>query len=361
MRRKYIDFLMDHRFNPMEQYADVVSPSLEDLDYVLRRGGNTIYLSGNYTGNSASLKQRYDEIKRRGLIDMATVYIGDETSDWAEMRRRSDSIRKACPELMIMIGGSFPRRELDGVIDIFDPQINSETNNVYSVTEEQVKPLIEQAQTRGERFFWYVAAGPMLPCPNVQMEEPLIASRLLFWMTWKFGVTGFEYYCYNIWDHNLPEDGRRWPEVPFYPRGWGETNGDGMLFYPGPEGPFSSVRFENMRDGIEDWESHYVLRDYAEALRARARATPALRPQAAPLLKKAEALVAVPDEVCQDFTHWTWEPEVLLRARQELGDTIEAMTKLVTEPEMLAVRKARKEAELARQHKMLRERAGAAR
>jgi hypothetical protein len=53
----------------------------------------------------------------------------------------------------------------------------------------------------------------------------------------------------------------RWPEKPFAPRGWGATNGDGMLFYPGPDGPFSSVRFENIRDGIEDWEGHLALRD----------------------------------------------------------------------------------------------------
>ncbi len=360
LRRRYIDFLMDHRFNPTEQYRDVLSPSLEDLDYVLSRGGNTIYLSGEYTGDAASLKRRYDEIKRRGLIDMALVYIGDETDDWAEMRRRSDSIRKVCPELMIMIGGSFPRPELEGVIDIFDPQISTDTNNVYSVTAEQVKPLIEKAQARGEKFFWYVAAGPMLPCPNVQMEEPLIASRVLFWMTWKFGVTGFEYYCYNIWDHNLPEDGRRWPEVPFSPWGWGNTNGDGMLFYPGPDGPFSSVRFENLRDGIEDWESHYVLRDYADALRARVEKHPDLRAQAEPLLKRAEQILAVPDQVCADFTHWTWDPDTLLAARRRLGDTIEEMTRLVPEDEMLAVRKARKEAELARQREMLRERARAA-
>jgi len=361
MRRKYLDFLMDHHFNPTEQYTDVLSPSPDDLSYVLKRGGNTIYLSGNYTGDADFLKQRYHQIKQRGLIDMALVYIGDETSDWAEMRRRSDSIRKACPELMIMIGGSFPRKELEGVIDIFDPQINNETNSVYSVTEDQVRPLIKQAQAKGERFFWYVAAGPMLPCPNVQMEEPIIASRLLFWMTWKFGVTGFEYYCYNIWDHNLPQDGKRWPAVPFQPRGWGDTNGDGMLFYPGPDGPFSSVRFENIRDGIEDWESHYVLRDYAEALRAKVKAGPALRSQADPLLERAEAILAVPDAICKDFTHWTWDPQVLLTARQQLGDTIEEMTKLVTDQEMLTVRSARKAAELKRQREMLKKRAEAAR
>ena len=61
--------------------------------------------------------------------------------------------------------------------------------------------------------------------------------------------------------------------------------------------------------------------------------------------------------MCKDFGNWTWEPEVLLEARQAVGDTIEEMTKLVPEEEMLAVRKARKEAELAQQRGMLKDRA----
>jgi hypothetical protein len=361
VKRRYIDFLLDHRFSPTEQYRDKLSPDLDDIPYCIDRGMSTIYLSGNFTGDAEALRERYEAIQKLGLIARAYVYIGDETDDWEEMRRRSDAIRRACPQAMIMIGGSFPRPELDGVIDIFDPQISANTNQVYSVTADQLKPLIAQAQSRGEKLFWYVAAGPMLPCPNVQMEEPLIASRVLFWMTWKFGVTGFEYYCYNIWDHNLPQDGQRWPDVPFYPRGWGETNGDGMLFYPGPEGPFSSVRFENIRDGIEDWESHYVLRDYAEALREKARQEPELGAQAGPLLARAADILAVPEGVCADFVTWTWEPEVLLAARRNLGDTIHEITKLTSEEEMLAVRKARKEAELTRQRAMLQQRAEAAR
>jgi len=361
LRRRYIDFLMDHRFNPTEQYVDKLSPPLEDLEYVTGRGGNTIYLSGNFTGQVDSLKERYEAVRKLGLVDKALVYIGDETSEWAEMRRRSEAIRKGCPELMIMIGGSFPRPELDGVIDIFDPQIDAGSNEIYSLPADRMKPLVAQAQSRGEKFVWYVAAGPMLPCPNVQMEEPLIVSRLLFWLTWKFGVTGFEYYCYNIWEHNLPKEGKRWPEISFYPRGWGDTNGDGMLFYPGPDGPFSSVRFENIRDGIEDWESHSVLRDYVQALRARALRDRALATQGGPLLEKAEALLAVPDEVCRDFVNWTWEPEVLLKARHELGETIDQIAKLVPESEMLAARATRRQAEVARQREMLNQRAKAAR
>ena len=69
----------------------------------------------------------------------------------------------------------------------------------------------------------------------------------------------------------------------------------------------------------------------------------------------------MPDEVCKmDFINWTWEPATLLKAHKDLGDTIEELTKLVTEDEMLAVRKARKDEELKRQREMLRQRAEAA-
>jgi len=361
LKRRYIDFLLDHRFAPTEQYVDKLSPDLEDIPYCVERGMATIYLSGNFRGDTEALRERYDAVKRLGLIDRALVYIGDETNDWGEMKRRSEAIRRACPEAMVMIGGSFPRPELEGVIDVFDPQIDVESNEVYSLPADRMRPLIEQAKEKGEKFVWYVAAGPMLPCPNVQMEEPLIASRVLFWLAWKFGVTGFEYYCYNIWRHNLPQDGRRWPEAPFSPRGWGDTNGDGMLFYPGPEGPFSSVRFENIRDGIEDWESHRVLGDYVAALRGKAARDPGLAAEVGELLARAERVLSVPDEVARDFVNWTWEPDVLLAARRELGDTIQEMTGFVSEEEMLAARQARRAAERERRREMLRQRAAAVR
>jgi len=363
LKRRTIDFLLDHRFNPTEQYRDKLSPDAQDIPYCFERGGNTIYLSGNFTGNVEALRGRYDAVRKLGLIDHALVYIGDETKDWTQMRRRSDAIRKACPELMIMIGGSFPRTELDGVIDIYDPQIDRRANQVYSLPAGQMQPLIAASQAKGEKFFWYVAAGPMLPCPNVQMEDPLIAARVLFWMTWKFGVTGFEYYCYNIWQHNLPDkDGRRWPDKPFYPRGWGETNGDGMLFYPGRDGPISSLRFENIRDGIEDWESHQVLADYVTALKDKVKRQPSLAAKARTLLARAEAVLRVPGDVCgEDFTQWTWEPQVLLQARRNLGETIEGFAKLVTEAEAGAAADARRKAALQRQRDMLKARAAAGR
>ena len=489
LHRKYIDFLMDHRFMPTSQYTGNMGPSLSDIPYCVgERGGNTIYLNGNfklpglpgersreiqqlkaaleadkvklleeagkgeqlkklkkgYEADKAeagknrnraqradklreveakyhsaklamlkaagkgeqlkalanryeadrtqlmvklmkayegateralkSLRGRYDAVvaldgklrsegkyaEEERLIDMSLVYIGDETSDWELMRRKSQAIRLACPELMIMIGGSFPRKELDGIIDIYDPQIGG-GSGTYSLTEQMVGK-IAASQARGERFFWYDAAGPMLPYPNVQCEDPLIASRVVFWMTWKYGVTGFEYYCYGIWSHNLPgRDGKRWPEKPFTPWGWGNTNGDGMLYYPGPEGAFSSVRFENIRDGIEDWESHLVLRDYVEAFVKKFADIERDLPEGHKrLYAKARELLKVPDEIVKDLKTWTWEPQLLLAAHRELGETIDAFSKIVTEKELLAAGRARKLAQLERQRAMLKSRTEAA-
>jgi hypothetical protein len=40
--------------------------------------------------------------------------------------------------------------------------------------------------------------------------------------------------------------------------------GDGVLFYPGADGPLSSIRLENIADGLEDAE---LFRRYAAALK----------------------------------------------------------------------------------------------
>ena len=268
LQRRYYDFLLDHRFSPTEQYGRILSPR-QDLEYCLKRGMNTVYLSGNFTGTAREmevLKAAYERVKRLSALDCTLVYIGDETSNWDEMHRRANLIHACLPGVLVMIGGSVPRKELLGYIDVYDPIIGP--HKVYGLADGGAE-LVRQAQRRGEEFYWYVAAGPSYPYPNVQLEYPLIDCRSLFWMTWKYGVTGFEYYCYNIWHgRNFSRDpARRFANVPWKADGWERgwpANCDGMLFYPGPIG---SLRFEAVRDGIEDWEMLLLLRDCVEAAR----------------------------------------------------------------------------------------------
>jgi len=65
--------------------------------------------------------------------------------------------------------------------------------------------------------------------------------------------------------------------------------------------------------------------------------------------------------VVKDLKTWTWEPAVLLAARRDLGETIEAFAKRVSEKEMMAVRLGRFRAQTKRQRAMLKTRAAQAR
>lgn len=349
--RRYEEFLLDHRFPPTEQYRPSLSP--RNLDYALGRGANTIYLSGNFNGAErelAPLRKDYAAIRDRKLLDQALVYIGDETDNWDEMRRRADWIHAHLPGAQVMIGGSYPRPELIGFIDIYDPQIGG-SSPVYSFHENQAH-LIAEAQKRGEEFYWYVAAGPQYPYPNVQVENPLIASRVLFWMTWKYGVTGFEYYCYNIWERNGAKDpAKRYPAVGWKADGWSKgwpSNGDGMLFYPGP---VSSLRFETMRDGIEDWEMLRVLADALEALGGRPDAD-----RYRELAKRSEALLRVHPEVVSSFTAYTQDPARLLDEREKAGNLLAEILQVVTRPELAHAAQKRTADQAKLRRAMLRER-----
>ena len=327
--RKYYDFLLDHRFSPTEQYNRILSPRT-DLGHCLQRGMNTVYLSGNFTGSDAEmqrLKGDYESVKKLGALDHALVYVGDETNKWDEMHRRANLVHANLPGVQVMVGGSFPRPELMGYIDIHDPQIGG-GNKVYSLEQDSVR-LIGESQKRGEEFYWYVAAGPSYPYPNVQMEYPLAIGRALFWMTWKYGVTGFEYYCYNIWERNYPRDpAQRYPNSRWLADGWSRgwpSNADGMLFYPGP---ISSLRFEAIRDGIEDWESLQTLADCVAAVKDRKHPEKHKN-----LIAQAEPLLAVREEIVAGFNRHTREADRLLAERETLGELLAKFVPRVDEAE----------------------------
>ena len=54
----------------------------------------------------------------------------------------------------------------------------------------------------------------------------------------------------------------KWPNVPWDSRTYYYFNGEGQLVYPGPDSvPYSSIRLENFRDGMDDYEYLFRLRE----------------------------------------------------------------------------------------------------
>ncbi len=95
------------------------------------------------------------------------------------------------------------------------------------------------------------------------------------------------------------------------------ANGDGSIFCAGPDGPVSTIRFENIRDGLEDYEYLWQLAEVTQAV--------ALRPanlRRAEFLQAARALLAVPQGVVESSSRYTQDPHELYALRRAAAEAI---------------------------------------
>lgn len=119
------------------------------------------------------------------------------------------------------------------------------------------------------------------------------------------------YYASNRWlrsdhaDQPLVNDGilSAWKAATF-----NGTAGDGSLFYPGPNGPMASIRIENFRDGMEDYNLLSLL---ADDVASNHHLPPALKAHAAKLLKASD-VVTGPRKFTEDVGRYrTWRADVV--------------------------------------------------
>ncbi len=183
---------------------------------------------------------------------------------------------------------------------------------------------VEALRGLGKRVWLYVS-GPAPPYPTLVIDYPSIAYRVLPWMCWKYRVEGLLYWCVNFW--------RTDPWVEPMNTEW-RQNGNGSLFYPGPDGPVDSIRLEVLRDGLEDYEYLWLLRGLvAEAERgagAGAGSVPA------GLMERAKRLVMVEDALVADFGTYTQDPTVMMARREAIAEAIEALIEQRARPSTAA-------------------------
>jgi hypothetical protein len=86
--------------------------------------------------------------------------------------------------------------------------------------------------------------------PNNFMISPAVEARMLPWFSAKYNLDGYLRWAYNSWPENVYG-------LPVYKY----VEGDEYQVYPGPEGPVSSIRWELLKDGIEDYELIRTLRE----------------------------------------------------------------------------------------------------
>ena len=79
----------------------------------------------------------------------------------------------------------------------------------------------------------------------------------------------------------------------------------------------NSVRWENLRDGMEDYEYFWLLREASQdELFWHGETT---------LYKQSRELLQVPDEISKDLKHFTTDPRVMLAYRDRVARMIERL------------------------------------
>ncbi len=105
---------------------------------------------------------------------------------------------------------------------------------------------IETMRQRGDDIWWYVCCAPEAPYANYFTTYQGVIVRLLSWQQYFNDVNGSLYYATSV----------GWPNISKYQFSIG--NGDGTLQYPGEiwgfEGPQSSWRLLQIRDGFDDFD-----------------------------------------------------------------------------------------------------------
>jgi len=265
-----------------------------------------------------------EHLRDNGWLQKAYSYWYDEPEESAYpyVVEGMELLGENCPGLTRLITEQ-PEPGLIGPIDLWVPVL------------EAYKPEDCRArQAAGELVWWYVCCGPRAPYPNNFVDHPAINHRIRFWMAQKYGVTGSLYWATTFYGH-LPDGTPRnpWEDAMTYrPEGgyWG--NGDGMLLYPASrkpseqpvlKGPVVSLRWEVLRDGIEDYEYIWTLRQEMARLEAlRARGGDAAAVSAA--LDKAREALGAPDRLAESLTVYTKDPQRLLGERQAVAEAVEA-------------------------------------
>ena len=169
-----------------------------------------------------------------------------------------------------------------------------------------VVPIKERTASGGE-VWWYVNYDPPRPYGNFFIDFAGVEHRILFWQAWGAGIEGFHYWSVN---HARPGQDPRRRQLDVTP-----VNGDGFLVYPGEDGPVNSVRWEIIRDGIEDYGYLVLLAQRLGAVEREAG-----RERAA----EAWVRIGLP-ELLTDLTNFARDPGVLLRKRLAVARMLEEL------------------------------------
>jgi len=239
---------------------------------------------------------------KRGLRKRFVQHIFDEPSGREALehyRRLADTVRKAAPGIRLI--DAMNHSEFAALADW--PVIGE--NRYDGVLESLGKPA--------GRVWMYYCCGPTGRWPNRFIDYLPIRVRIFTWLCFQKNIPGFLHWGYNYWTSSgnpithkqtiNPWDdttGNRWPA------------GDPCVVYPPRDDGMThscvigSIRWEMIREAMEDYEYLAMTRELAESGDVRARAI----------------LRIVAKNIVPDWTTHTRDDRRLSAVRERMGEIL---------------------------------------
>lgn len=335
----YARFALDHRISISKVVAAPPGASWTHFDAVygpLMNGTAPTRLSGarlttiEYRDetSAAPLAGWADHFRAQGWLDRLVYYNCDEpggaTCTFSQAKAEGAMVRAAAPAMRILLTTNLWNVTEQGLLDTVDvitPVLDHmQPHGMPSQRAEYQKFLDRSPQ---KRLFWYQSCDQHENCGEKAQPGPATATwasymvdatpmrnRVFQWMAYLFAIQGELYWsideCFVKW---CGEATAMDPFASVYLAG---GHGDGTLIYPGNTRliggthhiPLSSIRFELIREGMEDYELLHLLDAAGEGALALA--------QVRSFIRRAD-----------DFDA---DPARLMAAREVLGDRLHART-----------------------------------
>jgi hypothetical protein len=160
-------------------------------------------------------------------------------------------------------------------------------------------PKYREWQNDGHELWFYTVGifqGSLFP--NKTIDVPLIDSRIMHWLNYKYDATGYLHWGWN-----------QWTDDPLH--AVGQHIGDGWHVYPSKDGFMNALRWEEMRNGIQDYEYLWMLEDKISQLKN------SLGSKFLWIDRKQRGK-EIAGRVVFDFAHRTYDPDVLENAKKLL-------------------------------------------
>jgi len=278
---------------------------------------------------SQYLHQVEEHLAQNDWLGREYIYWFDEPDpkDYPFVREGMLNIRKNAPRLTRFITEHRPGPEIMDVSEI--------GCTIFDRVEPKV---VAELAPKGREFWSYLCTGPKSPWVTLFIDHPAINMRMWLWMSYRWGLKGILVWRANYWhSSSLFPPGvlqNPWDDPMSYmvgygipygqPSHWG--NGDGRFLYPPNRdpnkdktkylcGPIDSIRWEILREGIEDYEYFVLLEKAAKGATKNGRQ----------LAAEAGSLLRFSDALFTSGKDYTKDPKALFDHRRKIAEAIERL------------------------------------